>query len=164
LAPAHFRLEHPAHPCDFYPTNTLVDTGAVSGILDFEFSGTGHRAMDFAIGLAAFSTRNWVEGCSWPLVDAFAEGYLGRTPLTDGELTATPTLLLMREVASLIHWLGRMEQGLATLEDIHSRVHRLLSLDRWLEAHGDEVAARLQHIGGLLPRHSCVVPVCSGES
>ena len=62
---------------DYYPANVLVAGDAVSGILDFEYAGRGHRAMDVAIGLAAFSNKRW-DDWSWPVCRAFAEGYLRR--------------------------------------------------------------------------------------
>ena len=117
----------------------MIDGGTVSGILDFEFSGMGYQAMDFAIGLAAFSFTPWGHGCSWPRVEAFAAGYLHVVALQRAHLTAVPTLLLMREVTSLIHWLGRMEQGLTTFDDVQERACRLISLHRWLDTHGSEL-------------------------
>ncbi len=131
---------------DYYPTNTLMELDRVSGILDFEFAGTGHRAMDFAIGLGAFSTRNWDDGCAWPLVDSFAQGYLQRTPLSSEELAAVPMLLRFREATSFIHWLGHSMQGSSTENDIHARARRLLALDRWLEADQGKLANRLERI------------------
>jgi Ser/Thr protein kinase RdoA (MazF antagonist) len=133
---------------DFYPTNTLFELGEVSGVLDFEFSGSGYRAMDFSIGLAAFSTKSWDTGCSWPLMESFATGYLQRSPLAEDALSAMPVLLLMREANSFIHWLGRMKQGLTTLDDIHARARRLLSLYHWLEAHQTELVDRLLRLNG----------------
>ena len=131
---------------DYYPTNTLMELDRVSGILDFEFAGTGHRAMAFAIGLGAFSTRNWDDGCAWPLVDSFAQGYLQRTPLSSEELAAVPMLLRFREATSFIHWLGHSMQGSSTENDIHARARRLLALDRWLEADQGKLANRLERI------------------
>jgi homoserine kinase type II len=128
---------------DYYPSNTLVHGGEVSGIVDFEYSSMGYRAMDFAVGLAAFSTRSWEEGCAWPLVSAFAEGYLSQTPLSEPEIMAIPSIMRLREAVSFIHWQGRMEQGLTPLDDIHDRGRRLLSLRRWLERHQDELVDRI---------------------
>ena len=128
---------------DYYPSNTLIHDHKVSGIVDFEFSGVGYRAMDFAVGLAAFSTRSWEEGCAWPLVEAFAEGYLLRSTLNLEELAAIPFLMRMWEAVSFVHWLGRMRQGLTLLDDIHERGRRLLSLHRWLDGHQDELVDRV---------------------
>ena len=124
----------------------MMDSDSVTGILDFEFAGHGYRAMDFSIGLAAFSAKNWHDGCSWSLLESFAKGYLQRMPLSEGELAATPVLLLMRELTSLIHWLGRAKQGLTTPADIHDRAHRVLSLYRWLESNQRQLIHRLRLI------------------
>ena len=128
---------------DFYPTNTLMDAGEVTGILDFEYSGLGYRAMDFATGLQAFSTKNWHDGCSWPLLESFARGYLERAPLAEQELAATPVLLLMREATSFVHWMGRLKQGLTTHADIHDRALGVMGLHRWLERNQEQLVHRL---------------------
>lgn len=133
---------------DFYPANALLTGDAVSGILDFEYAGRGHRAMDVAIGLAAFSTGEVLEGWSWPVFDAFAGGYLSRWPLGRDETEAIPALMLVREATSLVHWLGRYRHGFTTLADLDDRAARLLALSRWLEAHRSSLARRLADIAG----------------
>jgi homoserine kinase type II len=133
---------------DFYPANVLMTEGRVTGILDFEFAGPGHRAMDFAIGLGAFSTREWREGCSWRVLEAFATGYLWELPLSLDELAATPAMLLMREATSFVHWLGRRAEGLTTLADVHDRAARLLSVSAWLDAHQADLVDRLGRLCG----------------
>jgi homoserine kinase type II len=136
--------------CDFFPSNVLIEEGAVSGVLDFEFAGLGERAMDFAIGLVAFSFRTWEAG--WRngpdglSVDAFAGAYLATLPLATHELAAVPDLILMREAGSFVHWLGRLGRGLTTREDIEGRAERLLDLDAWLATNGDDLLDLLSRI------------------
>lgn len=131
---------------DFYPSNTLIDAGRVIGILDFEFAGTGYKAMDFAIGLAAFSTKDWEVGPDWQALEAFAAGYLARSPLTTQELSAIPLLWMVREATSFTHFLGRMEQGITPRGDIEARAHRLLTLDRWVTDHQVQLVDRLRQL------------------
>lgn len=128
---------------DFYPSNVLVTGDAVSGILDFEYAGRGHRAMDVAIGLGAFSTGDVRAGWSWPVFDAFAGGYLSRWPLSRDEIEAIPALMLAREATSFVHWLGRFERGVTNLADLDDRATRLISLDAWVKANGGASIARL---------------------
>jgi homoserine kinase type II len=128
---------------DLFPSNVLVEGGEVSGILDFEFAGMSHRAMDFTVGLVAFSSMNRDDGVSWSMLEAFAKGYLRELPLAEPELAAVPALVLMREAGSFVHWLGRMEQGLTTRHDVHERADRILALDTWLEGNGAELVDRL---------------------
>lgn len=132
---------------DYYPANVLVAGDAVSGILDFEYAGRGHRAMDVAIGLAAFSNKRW-DDWSWPVCRAFAEGYLRRLPLNRDELEAMPALMLAREVTSLVHWLGRHARGLTDRADIEDRGSRLLALDRWIDGNRDRLAHELLDLVG----------------
>lgn len=135
---------------DFYPTNVLMDSGRVTGILDFEFAGSGYRAMDFAIGLVAFGVRNWEDDRPWLVLESFARGYLGRTPLADAELAATPMLVLMRELTSFVHWLGRMQLGsttsMTTPSDIWNRARKVLALERWLRRNESQLIHRLSTI------------------
>jgi Ser/Thr protein kinase RdoA (MazF antagonist) len=133
---------------DCYPTNVLVSADAVSGVLDFEYAGRGHLAMDVAIGLAAFSTKSRDGDWAWPVFDAFARGYLRQSPLDPEELDAIPTLILAREATSLVHWLGRHAQGLTDDADIGDRARRLLTVDAWLDAHGDRLIGQLRDVNG----------------
>jgi homoserine kinase type II len=140
---------------DYFPPNVLVEEGKVSGILDFEFSGLGHRAMDFTVGLRAFSVlnRDWDAGPAWPLVDAFATGYLGTLPLTKDELDAVPDLFRMWEASKFVHWLGRLELGLASFDDISERADRLRALNRWLDARREDLVGHLNRVAGEPRRH-----------
>jgi len=131
---------------DFFPTNVLVDHGTVAGVIDFEFAGSGHLAMDFAIGLVAFGTNRGEFVPHVDLMEAFAAGYLGTASLSPGELAAIPHLILMREAGSFAHWFGRMESGLATRDDLRERGQRLLDLDRWLSANRDDLVAQLGRV------------------
>lgn len=128
---------------DYYPSNVLMADGEVSGVLDFESAGSGVRAMDVAVGLGAFTAPNWIAGCEWTLVDAFAAGYLAACDLTPAEREAIPDLLLKRESISFVHWFGRQRLGLTSHADIMNRIERLVSLFTWLEANRSQLIAAL---------------------
>jgi Ser/Thr protein kinase RdoA (MazF antagonist) len=131
---------------DYFPPNVLVVNGDVTGVIDFEFAGNGFRAMDFAIGLIAFGTEWWEFRTSWELLEAFASGYLAVNPLSPEERAEVPALILMREASSYTHWLGRLARGMIAPEEIQARGRRLLDLDRWLSAYGDDLITRLARI------------------
>lgn len=131
---------------DFYPTNVLMDSGGITGILDFEFAGSGYRAMDFAIGLFAFGVGNWEHDQPWLVLESFANGYLGRVPLTDDEIAATPMFIRMRELTSFVHWLGRIELGLTVATEGRTRACKVLAVERWLHQNERQLIYRLFRI------------------
>lgn len=134
---------------DFYPSNVLIDGGRVTGILDFEFSGPGLRAMDLAIGLGAFAPSAWTDvDASLPLVERFAAGYLRWLQPAPAEIAALPTLLRLREATSFVHWLGRHSQGLTTDADMAERADRLLQLDADLSLYGDKLVRCVANASG----------------
>jgi len=132
-------LPHQIIHADFYPSNVLMRGNQVSGILDFEFASPGPRAMDVAIGLAAFGISTWRAIIDLRIAEAFVTGYQRRIPLTSVEIEALPDLLRLREATSLVHWIGRHDQGLATEHDILWRMDRLLDLDQWMIENGDNL-------------------------
>lgn len=129
---------------DFYPANVLLLSHRVTGVVDFEFAGAGHRAMDVAIGLYAFALER---GDSGILVDRFASGYLGGMELSPEEIEAIPLLILMREATSLVHWTGRYHQGLTTSADIEGRAWKLVRLAGFVDQNGAELVKRLHETG-----------------
>lgn len=128
---------------DYFPPNVLVTDGKVSGVIDFEFAGTGHRAMDFAIGLVAFGAPHKTFVPMWQGMEAFATGYLPTNPISDDERASMPDLILMCEASSLVHWLGRLNQGLVSPDELQRRGRRLLEVKDWLAAHGRDLVQRL---------------------
>ena len=128
---------------DFYPSNVLMESHRVTGIVDFEVAGPGFRAMDVTIGLYAFAHG---QPGMWTLVERFATGYLGRLPLSAGEIEAVPTLMLMREAVSLVHWTGRSLQGLPDWAGVPHRARRLVDLAQFLDGTGADLVRRLHAI------------------
>lgn len=133
---------------DFYPSNVLMVNASVSGVLDFEYSGPGHRAMDFAAGMGAFGVKDWTTRPEWSLLDAFASGYMRHAPLRPEEREGIPDLLLKREATSFVHWLGRMHEGLTDRRDMRIRAERLIALDRWMAIHREHLVEMLDRVSG----------------
>jgi hypothetical protein len=46
----------------------------------------------------------------------------------------------LREIAALVHRVGRWRQGLATEADIKDRVERILAVDDWVGANAEKIA------------------------
>lgn len=132
---------------DFYPSNVLMRSRQVTGIVDFEFAGAGYRAIDVAIGVYAFAF--WQPGFL-VLVERFATGYLERIELSAEEIRAIPVMILMREATSFVHWTGRYRQGLTNRTGIEERAGQLVKLAGFLGENGAELTARLHHLNSRL--------------
>jgi Ser/Thr protein kinase RdoA (MazF antagonist) len=123
---------------DFAFGNTLVRDGRVTGLLDFEHSGTDVRAMDLAVALYRFPPyADPLSEC-----DSFGLAYSSVLPLDPTEIVALPALLELRAGLSLMHWVGRMRAGIATIEDVRPRAGRALFTHEWVRANGDELVRR----------------------
>jgi Ser/Thr protein kinase RdoA (MazF antagonist) len=123
---------------DFAFGNTLVRNGRVTGLLDFEHSGIDVRAMDLAVGLYRFPAYDDPLGeC-----DAFGQAYSSVLPLDPTEIVALPRLLEVRAGLTLMHWVGRMRAGLATIDEIRPRANRALLTYDWTRANADKLVRR----------------------
>jgi Ser/Thr protein kinase RdoA (MazF antagonist) len=131
---------------DYFSPNVLVTDGQVAGIIDFEFAGISHRAMDFAIGLVAFGAPHNEFVPMWEGMEASATGYLQTNPISDEERATMPDLILIREASSFVHWLGRMNQGLVSRDELRRRGRRLLDVEDWLAMNGRDLVARLARV------------------
>jgi Ser/Thr protein kinase RdoA (MazF antagonist) len=126
---------------DIARSNTLVDGERVTGILDFEFSGPDLRVFDLAVGVLMFGA-DWSAGgfgFELPLVRAFAGGYAAWVQLSPAEIAAVPDVLRLRSAVSVMHRLGRYRAGLASLDDVTSRMREGLRMDAWFREHTDEL-------------------------
>ena len=129
-----FQLCH----CDYGPGNTLQVGGRTSAVLDFEFAAPDVRAIDVACGWYWGVRNAWAPGGAMPIIRAFLEGY---GPLSEAEAWAMPTLGRLQRATALVHRLGRQRAGLDGMDTVIEHAQRLLDLDAWLDAHGDELVA-----------------------
>jgi homoserine kinase type II len=116
---------------DVGPSNTLVQDGRLTGILDFDFALPDARAIDVASGLM-FTMRHWENPDPWPMAAAFCQGYRQWIMPTSAEVDATPWLIRLRNAVSTLWWLGR---GLADGDVTRAltRIQGMQAFVQWLE-------------------------------
>lgn len=119
---------------DLGRSSVLIESGQVTGILDFEFAALDIRAMDFVVGLYMFASCDPFD-ISLECASAFAAGFRARLRLTAEEIEAIPTLLRLRQIVSTLHRLGRWRQGVATYREVTDHVKTTLLVDEWLHDH-----------------------------
>jgi Ser/Thr protein kinase RdoA (MazF antagonist) len=124
---------------DLAAVNVLVspDTGAVTGILDFETAGYWIRAMELAVALALSGAA---KGPGWPRrAAAVARGGTWGERLTSAELAALPDLIVTRAVGSMLWLADRYRHGQSSLPEVASRLDLLAGILRWRTAEGSEL-------------------------
>lgn len=122
---------------DLAPSNVLADpdTGEVTGLLDFELSGTGFRAQDILAALynsAALSAPDWPRRTA-----AFLRGCASVRHLEPAEVAALPELLIARSLGSVLWRIARWRAGLGSLGEVTAHVGRLEATMRWLAANAE---------------------------
>jgi homoserine kinase type II len=131
---------------DYCRPNVLMVDGAVSGVLDFEFSGPDLRVMDLAVGLWQFCLRDQIgqdETAAKARTSAFFAGYSEVLTLSEPELAAIPACLVRRQLVGGLHWLGRWKIGLSSEDEARERLTSLSDLVEWLDQGGSEVLGLL---------------------
>jgi homoserine kinase type II len=133
------RLPHQVVHADLAPANFLVspDTGAVTGVLDFETAGYWIRAIELT-GLLALSGSAY--GPGWPhRAAAVARGGGWGERLTGAELAALADLIVIRAVGSILWRAGRWRHGQADLVEVAGQLDVLAERLRWHSAEGGEL-------------------------
>ena len=124
---------------DLAPSNVLVspDTGAVTGVLDFEIAGYWIRAIELTVALALSGAAH---GPGWPRrAAAMARGGAWGERLTPAELAALPDLIVVRAMGSTLWRAGRWRRGQSSLAEVASRLDVLAETLRWRSAEGGEL-------------------------
>jgi homoserine kinase type II len=133
------RLPDQVVHADLAAPNVLVspDTGAVTGVLDFETAGYWIRAMELAVALALSGAAH---GPGWPRrAAAVARGGAWGERLTGAELAALPDLIVTRAVGSMLWRTDRWRHGQSSLAEVASRLDVLAGILRWRTAEGGEL-------------------------
>jgi homoserine kinase type II len=133
------RLPNQVVHADLAASNVLVspDTGAVTGVLDFETAGYWIRAMELAVALALSGAA---KGPGWPRrAAAVGRGGAWGERLTGAELAALPDLIVTRAVGSMLWLADRWRRGQSSLAEVASRLDVLAGILRWRTAEGGEL-------------------------
>src|SRR5688500_8456701 len=131
---------------DYDQSNILMEGNSVTGVLDFEFCGPDLRILDLAYALSQWPAGLWNTGNEWPVIDAFAQGYLERQELMPSELDALPLIFRLRATCGLFFRLGRYKRGLETPERMIERIQEILDFEMWLQNHEAELMEHVQRL------------------
>ncbi len=120
---------------DFDESNCLVEANHIAAILDFEFCAPDLRALDLIPPLCWWPGQRYGTGTEWPILEAFVAGYASVLTPTPDEVAALPTLMALRDAASLVYRAARWRQGLAQPEQVVRSLRGLLRRAEWMSDH-----------------------------
>jgi Ser/Thr protein kinase RdoA (MazF antagonist) len=124
---------------DLAASNVLVspDTGAVTGVLDFEMAGYWIRAIELTVALALSGAA---DGPGWQRrAAAVARGGAWGERLTAAELAALPDLILIRAAGSTLWRANRWRRGQSSLTEVADRLDVLAQTLHWRTVEGGEL-------------------------
>jgi homoserine kinase type II len=125
---------------DAHFDNILVDNGAVSGVLDFEFSSWDWRVMDCVVGLSKYvgmddvevSFRDWVSG------------YGSTSKLTKNEVSLIPDLIILRILSNVVYFVGRAVFGEDSFDAFTGRAAIYTKRIKYIHSHREHMLATLE--------------------
>ena len=129
---------------DYDQSNILMEGNSVTGVLDFEFCGPDLRILDLAYALSQWPAGLWNTGKEWPMIDAFAQGFLQRQELMPGELDALPFIFRLRSTCGIFFRIGRYNRDVETLESMIERIREILDFEMWLQNHDAKLMEHVQ--------------------
>jgi homoserine kinase type II len=119
---------------DVDPSNCLAVEGRITALLDFEFCGWDLRVLDLAVTLTWWGIEAIETDTEWPILDRIGRGFSRHCRLSDAEIAALPTVMRLRDSASLIHRVGRFRQGIEPEAIVTRRIRFTLWHDAWIAA------------------------------
>jgi Ser/Thr protein kinase RdoA (MazF antagonist) len=115
------------------PYSAVVESGKVSGFLDFEFSARDWRAMELAICLSKYVG----EPEPLPYLNDYIAGFAeGGGVLNEAEVKALPALINLRVLSNVVYFVGRALAGEDDIKSLTSRAEAYAARVRWVNANG----------------------------
>lgn len=126
---------------DFDPSQVLMDSARVTGIIDFEFSNYDLRLADLVVPLAAWPRDLFGTGDEWSLLEALGRGYTAHLLLLPDEVQALPLLLRVRAIGGLLRDATWHRQGRVSAARVLERAADTLERERWLQRNAPRLLA-----------------------
>ncbi|WP_160036494.1 phosphotransferase [Paenibacillus sp. An7] len=137
-------LPHQLVHGDLNTSNILVnEEGNITTILDFEFATWDLRVMELAVPLSDLITgmimdendNTQAEEEMWNNLKALISGYASEVSLLPEEKDMIPSLVLLRRVDVVMHFLTRYHKGIDPADIVRDQLQKLISCVRWLALH-----------------------------
>jgi len=116
---------------DLHYDNALVENGAITGLIDFEFCKMDWRAMDLGIMLARYA----VDKDPMSKLEEYMKGFASKITFTDVEIQAVPDLIKLRTLSNIVFFVGKFLASEYSYDQLRSRVVSYRRRLAWIENH-----------------------------
>lgn len=115
---------------DLHYDNVLCDmeTGEVTGLLDFEFSCRDWRAMELAVCLSKYVGEGEK---AFPLIESFIQGFAEYGRLSRDECEGLPDMINLRVMSNCVYFVGRAIAGEDTIDSLTTRAEMYAARVVW---------------------------------
>jgi len=120
---------------DLWIGNCLLQNDKFTAVLDFEFAGTDWRALEVAICMSRFPSS----ADPWAGFEAYLSGFKGTCPLSEEEVKAIPSLMKLRILTNIIHFIGRYMEGLDPADHLKGRFKTYEKRISWINENSDAI-------------------------
>jgi homoserine kinase type II len=125
---------------DLMLSNVLLKEGKIAGILDFEFVSPDFRMTEVAVTISQLIREEADESLLFSNLADFVKGFCSTlTPLED-EIQTLPTLIKVRMVTLVFHFLGRYMNRLDSIDVVENQLKRFTFVGRWLDRNGEKLS------------------------
>jgi len=113
---------------DLWIGNCLIKDDKITAILDFEFASIDWRALEVAICVSRYPSS----ADPWTGFVNYLSGFKGNCWLNEEEVKAIPSLMKLRILTNIIHFIGRWLEGLDSVDDLKNRFRTYFKRISWI--------------------------------
>ena len=142
----HLRnLPHQLIHGDINASNGLEDeNNNISAVLDFEFVARDLRAMDLAICLSEAIANKNSDEFKFSCMKRFIDGYKNNINLTIDEIKVVPSLIMLRRLDVIVHFLVRYNEGISNsfmtaTEILKEQIIKAITLCKWVSENENKI-------------------------
>ena len=138
-------LPHQIIHGDINASNVLEDEyNNISAVLDFEFSARDLRAMDLAICLSEAISNENDDKVKLENMRSFINGYKEYIKLSIDEIKVIPSLIMLRRLDVIIHFLVRYKDGISnnfmsSEKILKEQIIKAITLCKWVKSNEEKI-------------------------
>lgn len=133
-------LPHQLVHGDLNASNVLADSqDIICAILDFEFATWDLRVMELAVPMSDLLTMDKEQAWVWEALESLIQGFRQQVSLEPEELGVIPTLILLRSLDVVMHFISRLFEGTDEPEVAVQQIRKLRERVDWMKSNEERL-------------------------